>query len=85
MGFLGYCSAAMSHHSEEDKCATTNAQNRLVFFFLFSFILFYSFIVFYYLKKRLDFKKSPGGKSVKSVKSVERRENVKKCRNNFAL
>ena len=29
------------HFSEEDKRATTNVQNGLVFFFLFSFILFY--------------------------------------------
>ena len=39
--------------SEEDKRATTNVQNGLVFFFLFSFILFYSllfsFILFYSL------------------------------------
>ena len=39
---------------EEDKCATTNMQNGLVFFyFYFSF------------KERLNFKKSPGGESVK--------------------
>ena len=39
--------------SEEDKRATTNVQNGLVVFFLFSFILFYSllfsFILFYSL------------------------------------
>ena len=31
--------------SEEDKRATTNVQNGLVFFFLFSFILFYSLLL----------------------------------------
>ena len=40
-------------YSEEDKLATTNVQNGLVFFVLFSFILFYSllfsFILFYSL------------------------------------
>ena len=33
-------------YSEEDKRATTNVQNGLVFFFLFSFILFYSLFLF---------------------------------------
>ena len=32
-------------NSEEDKRATTNVQNGLVFFFLFSFILFYSLLL----------------------------------------
>ena len=33
-------SMSLRHNSEEDKRATTNVQNGLVFFFLFSFILF---------------------------------------------
>ena len=41
---------------EEDKCATTDVQNGLVFFFLF--------------KNGLNFKRSPRGKSVKKCEKV---------------
>ena len=55
---------------EEDKRATTNAQNGLVFFLLFSF-------------KSLNCKKSPGGTILR--RSMEKCEkSAKKCRNDFA-
>ena len=59
-----------SQNLEEDKRATTNVQNGLVFFSLFS-------------KKGLKFERSPGGKVLKKCGKV--RKSVKKCRNDFAL
>ena len=58
---------------EEDKRATTNVQNGLVFFFLLS-------------KKNLNFKKNPRGEFLKMCEEVWRiTSSVKKCRNDFAL
>ena len=50
--------------SEEDKRAATNVQNGLVFFILFSFILF---------RKGLILRESPGGKCVKKCGKVPKR------------
>ena len=58
---------------EEEKRATTNVQNGLVFFFLFS------------LKKALNIRKSGGQNSEKCEKVWKVRKSVKKCRNDFAL
>ena len=54
---------------EEDKRATTNVQNGLVFFFLFSFIVFSSFLTKTVVKP-LNSKKSPGGKMMKNSEKV---------------
>ena len=85
--------------SEEDKRATANVQNGLVFFILFSFILFYSllfsFILFYSLwtktvvKPLNSPKKSWRKNSEKLWKSVKMcgkvPKSAKKCRDDFAL
>ena len=57
---------------EEDKRATTNVQDGLVFFLFFSLF-----------KKGLNFKKSPGGNCLKKCAKVPK--SVKKYRNDFAL
>ena len=55
--------------SEEDKRATTNVQNGLVFFFLFSFIIF-SYLWTKTAVKPLNSKKSRGGKILKNSEQV---------------
>ena len=66
----------ISEISEEDKRATTKVQNGLVFFFLFSFILFYSLWTKTAVKP-LNYKKSPGGKILKKCEKVWK--SVEKC------
>ena len=61
------------YYLEEDKRATTNAQNGLVFFCLFSL-------------KRPYFQESPGGKYLKKSEKVwEGAKKCEKCRTDFAL
>ena len=75
--------------SEEDKRATTNVQNGLVFFFLFSFILFYYLCTKTAVKPLNSQKKSWRKNSEKLWKSVKKcgkvPKSVKKCRDDFAL
>ena len=75
--------------SEEDKRATTNVQNGLVFFFLFSFILFSYFWTKTAVKPLNSKNKSWRKNSEKLWKSVKMcgklPKRVKKCRDDFAL
>ena len=75
--------------SEEDKRATTNVQNGLVFFFLFSFILFYSLWTQTVVKPLNSKRKSWRKNSEKLWESVKMcgkvPKSVKRCRDDFAL
>ena len=74
---------------EEDKRATTNVQNGLVFFFLFSFIIFSSLLTKTVVKPLNAKKKSWRENSEKLRKSVKMcgkvPKSVRKCRDDFAL